>query len=66
MSRAKEIFQAVCNAPDLCAAVAELPLKEWRKLHSFLLQRYDENGVTGQVLGVVLVDAANRLAKIES
>lgn len=63
MSKGKEIFQAVCNAPDLRAALTELPPKHWARLYSYLLRCYDENGVTGQVLGIMLFEGAQRYAE---
>ncbi len=65
MSRGKKIFHELCDAPDLVAAVAALPLAEWQELYGFLLRNYDENGVTGEVFGVALVISGERLAKMK-
>lgn len=62
MSKGKEIFHAVCDAPDLEAAVKELPMKQWARLYAYLLQTYDENGVSGQILGLMLFEGARRYA----
>lgn len=60
MSKGKAIFRAVCAAPDLERAVAELPPRDYTRLYSYLLQSYEENGVTGQVLGLMLVEGTRR------
>lgn len=62
MSKGKACFQAVCDAPDLETAVRELSPKHWARLYSYLLQTYEENGVSGQVLGLMLVEGARRYA----
>jgi hypothetical protein len=61
MSRAKEIFQAVCDAPNAAAAIEELPLKDWRKLYTYVLADLTQEGVRGMVAGLVFVDGAARL-----
>jgi hypothetical protein len=66
VSKGKEIFQAVCDAPDVRAALKELPPKHWVTLYSFLLQGYEENsknGITGHVLGMMLLEGAQRYAE---
>lgn len=60
MSKGKAIFQAVCGAPDLELALKELPAKDYIRLYSYLLQSYEENGVSGQVLGLLLVEGTRR------
>lgn len=62
MSKGKECFQAVCDAPDLEAAVASLSPKHWRELYGYLLRTYDVNAVSGQVLGMMSVEGAKRYA----
>ena len=66
MSKGKAIFAAVCDAPDAEAAVAGLPLKQWRRLYSYLLRTCSENGVSGHVLSLMLVNAAARLTADEN
>lgn len=63
MSKGKEIFQAVCDAPDLAEAVKSLPGNQWLKLYGYLLRSYDENGVSGRVLAVMLLVATTRYAQ---
>ena len=60
MSKGKAIFQAVCDAPDLERAVAELPAKDFLRLHQYLLPTYTDAGVSGQVLGLLLVEGTRR------
>ena len=60
MSKGKTIFQAVCDAPNLVQAIKELPAKDYARLYSYLLQSYEENGVSGQVLGIMLVEGTRR------
>lgn len=62
MSKGKGIFQAVCDAPEAKAAVASLKPKHWQQLYSYLLLSYEENGVSGEVLGIMLVEGARRYA----
>ena len=62
MSKGKEIFQAVCDAPNTEQAVMALEPKPWLRLYSYLLQSYDENGVSGKILGLMLVEGARRYA----
>ena len=55
------LYQLVRDAPDTYAALAALPLGEWRELHGWLLRNYQENAVTGYVLGIQFTDAAKRI-----
>lgn len=61
MSPAEEIYQAVLDAPDTQAAIASLSLCHWRMLYGHLLRTYDENGVSGEILGRMMVEGAARL-----
>lgn len=63
MSKGKEIFQAVCDAPDLLEALKSLPANQWLKLYGYLLRSYEENGVSGHVLAVMFQVAAMRYAQ---
>jgi hypothetical protein len=58
---APESYGKVCLAADLEEAVAALTVCEWRELYGWLLQNYSENGLTGKVLGVMLLEGAKRL-----
>jgi hypothetical protein len=60
MSAGKAIFRALCDARDLEQALRELPAKDYARLYAYLLQSYQENGVSGHVLGMMLVEGARR------
>ena len=55
------LYQVVRDAPDMEAAIAALPLAEWRELHGWLLRHYQENAVSGHMLGIQFVDAGKRI-----
>lgn len=63
MTQGKQIFQAVCDAPDLELAIAELSLADWRTLFAFLEKGGELNGVSGHVLGLMFLDAAERIKR---
>lgn len=62
MSNGEHIFRELCEAPDTDARVRSLEPWAWRDLYSWLLRNYSENGLSGQVLGLMLVESANRYA----
>jgi hypothetical protein len=62
MSEGKTLFEEVCKARDLAASVKALTPWEWQKLYGYLLKNYSENGVSGQVLGMMMVEATRRYA----
>ena len=62
MSSGEECYQAVCDAPDMEAAVRSLSHAHWTALYSHLLQTYDINGVSGELLGLMMGIGALRYA----
>lgn len=60
--RGYNVFRIVCDAADTEACVRALESYAWRDLYSWLLQNYTENGISGQVLGLMLVEGAARYA----
>lgn len=63
MSRGRNVFLIVCEAEDAAACVRLLEPWAWRDLYSYLLQNYCENGISGEVLGMMLVEGATRYAR---
>lgn len=62
MSRGRNVFLVVCEAEDAAECVRALEPWAWRDLYSWLLRNYEENGITGTVLGLMLVEGARRYA----
>ena len=62
MSKGTDIFHAVAEAADPDQAVRALTPKRWGKLYSHLLRNYDENLLSGRILGLMLVEGARRYA----
>ena len=56
------LFGLCCTAPDTEHAVAALSLANWQTLYGWLLRNYSENGISGQLLGLMFVNGAARLA----
>lgn len=63
MSRGRNVFLVVCEAADAAECVRLLEPWAWRDLYSYLLRNYEENGISGQVLGMMLVEGAARYAR---
>jgi hypothetical protein len=55
------IYEAMLSAPDVRQALRELPVTELRSLYGWLLRNYQENAVSGMVLGELLVAAAEKI-----
>lgn len=60
--RGYNVFRIVCDAADTEACVRALESYAWRDLYGYLLRNYSENGISGQVLGLMLVEGAARYA----
>lgn len=60
MSKGKAMFQAMCDAPDLERAVSDIPPKHWARLYDYLVAVLSENGVTGEVLSLMLIEGNRR------
>lgn len=60
--RGRNVYRIVCDAPDTQAAMQALESWAWLDLWSYLLLNYSENGISGQLLGIVLVEGAVRYA----
>lgn len=56
-----EVYQSVCDAPDMEEAIASLSWLHRRLLYGYVLTCYCENSVSGMILGRLLVDAGKRL-----
>ena len=63
MSRGRNVFLVVCEAADAAECVRDLEPWAWQDLYSYLLQNYCENGISGEVLGMMLVEGAERYAR---
>ena len=61
--RGFNVFRTVCDAADTEACVRALESYAWRDLYSWLLQNSTENGIRGQLLGLMLVEGAARYAR---
>jgi len=61
--RGRNVFLIVCEAGDAAACVRLLEPWAWQDLYSYLLQNYCENGISGEVLGMMLVEGARRYAR---
>ncbi len=66
MSEAVDIYDDVCEAADTWATVKALTPHRFQQLWSHLLGRYSENGISGQVLGMLMVEGARRYAQQSS
>jgi hypothetical protein len=66
VSKGAKIFHAVAQTPDPELAVAALSPKRWLKLYAHLLRNYDENLLSGRILGLMLVDGARRYAAAQA
>lgn len=60
MSRGKELFRVVCDAEDPAATVREMLPHDFRELHDYLMEELEPGGITGEVLGMLIVEAARR------
>ena len=63
MSRGRNVFLVVCEAEDAAECVRALEPWAWKDLYSWLLQNYEESGISGEVLGMMLVEGAARYAR---
>lgn len=62
IERGENVFRAVCAAADTADFIARLQPYAWSDLYSWLLQNYEENGISGQVLGMILLEGTRRYA----
>lgn len=60
--KAEALYQSVRDSRDPEAALKALKPKHWIKLYAHLLRTFDENGNSGQILGMMFVIAAGRYA----
>jgi hypothetical protein len=60
IERGANVFRSACEAADPAAFVENLQPYAWRDLYSWLLLNYSENGISGEVLGIMLVEGARR------
>jgi hypothetical protein len=60
--RGRNVFRVVCDAGDAAACVRSLEPWAWDDLYRYLLSSYEESGISGQVLGMMLVEGARRYA----
>ena len=63
MSRGRNVFLVVCEAADAAECVRALEPWAWQDLYSYLLENHCEGGISGQVLGMMLVEGAARYAR---
>lgn len=62
MRNAAEIYEELVRSTDRVAHVAGLPAEELLCLSGWLARVYDENGQTGELLGLCLVERSERWA----
>ena len=62
VSRGRNVFLVVCEAADAAECVRLLEPWAWQDLHAYLLANACEGGISGEVLGMVLVEGARRYA----
>jgi len=60
MSRGKELFRVVCDAADAAATVREMLPHDFRELYDYLIEELEPVGITGEVLGMLMVEATRR------
>ncbi len=65
IERGANVFRSVCEAADTERFVADLQPYAWRDLYSYLIENYSESGISGKVLGLLLVEGARRYAMRE-
>lgn len=58
--RGYNVYKILCDAADTQACLRDLEPWAWLDLWSYLLLNYSENGISGQLLGMVLVEGAAR------
>jgi hypothetical protein len=63
VSRGRNVFLVVCEAADAAECVRALEPWAWQDLYSYLLENHCEGGISGQVLGMMLVEGARRYAR---
>lgn len=63
MSRGRNVFLVVCEAEDAAECVRALEPWAWQDLHAYLLENHCEGGISGEVLGMMLVEGAARYAR---
>lgn len=63
MSRGRNVFLVVCEAADAAACVRTLEPWAWQDLYSYLLTNFEEGGISGEVLGLLLVEGARRYSE---
>lgn len=60
MKSGRKLYQRLCWAPDLEAAVAKLSRKELRGLHDYLATTGAKRGVPALIAALLLNEAAGR------
>ena len=63
LDRGERVFLMAAAAADVATFVRSLESWAWLDLHSYLLQNYNENSFSGQVLGLMFVVGAERYAR---
>jgi hypothetical protein len=58
-----EIYDCLLQSPDRVAAVAGLTDADLADVSGMLLQDYDENTSSGEILGICLVERSDRWAR---
>lgn len=65
MTRGRDLFHTILESPDKSAAVKALRLTQWQDLFGWLSLNYTAGTPSGDVLGLVLVNGAQRLHAAE-
>ena len=60
--RGSQVFRVVCLAENLSQVLRDLEPWAWRDLYLYLRADYSEAGISGEVLGMMLVESGDRYA----
>jgi hypothetical protein len=63
VSRGRNVFLVVCEAPDAAECLRALEPWAWQDLYAWLPRNYEQSGISGEVLGMMLVEGAARYAR---
>lgn len=64
MNRGETLFLQACGAADTAAWVRELEPGAWQDLYAYLRRSHSLKGVSGALLGLLLVEGAARYARL--
>ena len=62
LQRGSQVFRVVCNAENLSQVLRDLEPWAWQDLYLYLREDYSEAGISGEVLGMMLVESGDRYA----